>query len=222
MRELHAYRQKAYAAIRGVIESHPALEGPSGWGRASWAVFMGFEHERIHIETSSVLIRELPLHAVRKPEFWPEYHPSASRPEAPAALPAPGADFPVNDLLDVAAERVVLGKHVDYPSFGWDNEYGRRAVEVPAFRASRYKVTNGEFLAFVRAGGYANPAYWDADAWGWKTFRNVKWPTFWVPDGPQGARKSAGRRLSPPASPPAAGAPRPAPHYPPASSVLLF
>lgn len=31
---------------------------------------MGMEHERIHIETSSVLIRQLPVDMVTKPEGW--------------------------------------------------------------------------------------------------------------------------------------------------------
>ena len=35
-----------------------------------WALFMGFEHERIHLETSSVLIRQLPLHMVTTPQGW--------------------------------------------------------------------------------------------------------------------------------------------------------
>ncbi len=30
-----------------------------GWDDPAWAIFMGFEHERIHVETSSVLIREV-------------------------------------------------------------------------------------------------------------------------------------------------------------------
>lgn len=43
-----------------VIETHPALEGADvNWDHPAWAVFMCFEHERIHIETSSVLIREV-------------------------------------------------------------------------------------------------------------------------------------------------------------------
>ena len=55
------YRRKAYPLIRKVIEDHPGLEPGSTvkWGDAAWAIFMGFEHERIHIETSSVLIREV-------------------------------------------------------------------------------------------------------------------------------------------------------------------
>ena len=31
---------------------------------------MGMEHERIHLETSSVLIRQLPVDMVTKPEGW--------------------------------------------------------------------------------------------------------------------------------------------------------
>ncbi len=63
VRVLHAYRRKAYLVIRALIETHPGLAPgaarPVRWGDACWAVFMGFEHEKIHIETSSVLIREV-------------------------------------------------------------------------------------------------------------------------------------------------------------------
>jgi hypothetical protein len=44
---------------------------------ATWGVLMGFEHERIHLETTSVLIRELPSFMVSLPEYWPKIHPSA-------------------------------------------------------------------------------------------------------------------------------------------------
>jgi formylglycine-generating enzyme required for sulfatase activity len=49
------------------------------------------------------------------------------------------------------------GKSFDYPSYGWDNEYGARPVDVKPFRATEFKVTNGEFLRFVKAGCYMNP-----------------------------------------------------------------
>ncbi len=51
----------------------------------------------------------------------------------------------------------MLGKSFDYPSFGWDSEYGTRPVSVQPFKATKFKVTNGEFLRFVKAGGYTNP-----------------------------------------------------------------
>ncbi len=46
--------------------------------------------------------------------------------------------------------------------------------------------SNGEFLEFVKHGGYNDARWWSAEGWKWRTFRNAKWPTFWVPDGPAG------------------------------------
>ena len=40
-----------------------------------------------------------------------------------------------------------------------------------------------------QGGGYSYPRYWSTEGWAWRTFRNVKWPTFWAPDGPQGLHK---------------------------------
>ena len=42
------------------------------------------------------------------------------------------------------------------------------------------QVSNGEFLEFVKDGGYHDQRYWTAEGWGWRVFRNVKWPTFWT------------------------------------------
>jgi formylglycine-generating enzyme required for sulfatase activity len=206
VRAAWAYRREAYAALRRVLEEHPCFDAPAAWGNLAWAAHMGFEHERIHLETSSVLIRELPLAFVRKPEFWPDYHPDLVAASSDSSAngsggdvngsgsgerrhPSEGADYPSNPLVAVAGARVALGKPRAYPSYGWDNEYGLKSVGVPSFRASAFKVTNGEFHAFVRAGGYSERRWWSADGWGWRAFRNAKWPTFWVPDGPAGLHR---------------------------------
>jgi hypothetical protein len=55
--------------------------------------------------------------------------------------------------VSVAPGVAVLGKPVDFPSFGWDNEYGQRKVDVPAFKASKFLATNAEFLPFVLVSG---------------------------------------------------------------------
>jgi len=59
-------------------------------------------------------------------------------------------------------------------------------LEWPRFNASRYKVSNGEFLEFVKDGGYHSADHWSAEGWGWRVFRNAKWPTFWTSVGPAG------------------------------------
>jgi 5-histidylcysteine sulfoxide synthase/putative 4-mercaptohistidine N1-methyltranferase len=175
--EVAAYRKQVYAVICNIIETHPLLAPehlPITQQSPMWALVMGFEHERIHLETSSVLMRELPLEYLRVPEAWPMLAPSSNN-----VRPA--------ELIAMAARDVSLGKPMDFPSFGWDNEYGSETRHVRAFEASDTLISNAEFLEFVRAGGYGDERYWSREGWGWRRFRNIKWPTFWVQNGPAGS-----------------------------------
>jgi formylglycine-generating enzyme required for sulfatase activity len=60
----------------------------------------------------------------------------------PAYAPLGNEETIENELIEVPDGVVELGKPSDFPSYGWDNEYGRRHVTVPAFRASKYLITN--------------------------------------------------------------------------------
>ena len=185
--EVHVYRRQVYHAVSDLIKSIPDKDLAS-LSRESplWALVMGFEHERIHIETSSVLLAELPIQYVRFPEGLPSYHPSAYESTEVIRDPVVGMHYPDNAMLKVEPQSITLGKPKSVPSFGWDNEYGQRTYDVPAFEASKFKITNGEFLHFVRDGGYANKDLWTEAGWKWRAFRNAKWPYFWVREGPQG------------------------------------
>lgn len=178
LHEVIDYRRSVYQLIKNMIESHPDLDPREGFlpGRPGWALVMGFEHERIHLETSSVLMRELPVKLLRKPPQWPS-----------SLVGTKG--HPTNDWFLVESTQVALGKPADQPTFGWDNEYGFRTAEVPAFEVSQYLISNGEFQEFVVDGGYREPAYWSETGAKWRRFRNSKWPTFWVPDGPAGLNR---------------------------------
>eukprot|EP00283_Hemiselmis_rufescens_P006335 CAMPEP_0173421868 /NCGR_PEP_ID=MMETSP1357-20121228/2804_1 /TAXON_ID=77926 /ORGANISM="Hemiselmis rufescens, Strain PCC563" /LENGTH=756 /DNA_ID=CAMNT_0014384829 /DNA_START=6 /DNA_END=2272 /DNA_ORIENTATION=+ len=176
LQDVIGYRQRVYDAVCDIILNSD-FSFPIKTTDPAWAIVMGTEHERIHLETSSVLIRELPAHLVTKPKEWPLTHPSAS--ESPERLAK-------NEFLPVKGSTVELGKPLDFPSFGWDNEYGTRSVEVESFHASKHLITNGEFLEFVRSGGYTSRDCWTDAGWQWRKFRNVLFPTFWVPDGPVG------------------------------------
>lgn len=185
--EVHAYRIKVYDTVKDIILNHEALnmENRSGiQGSPCWSIFMGFEHERIHLETSSVLIRELPIDTVQKPAEWINYHPTAY--EQSEKSPTRGEDFPENPFLPVEGGEVTLGKDADYPSFGWDNEYGNRSFNLRPFEATKFMITNGEFHEFVMDNGYQQQELWTQDGWGWRTFNNAKCPTFWERTGPQG------------------------------------
>ena len=189
-KEVHDYRQTVYNTVKQIIETHSVFASPNlpiTPTSPAWAIFMGFEHERIHLETSSVLFRELPVHLLRRPEQWPPYHPTAAKPSTHP--PQRGIDYPDNLMVVVPAGDLTLGKPPNWPSYGWDNEYGQRILPVRPFRASRYLVSNGEFYEFVQASGYREQRYWSEAGWQWRKFRNVKWPTFWVSHGPAGLQQ---------------------------------
>lgn len=188
--EVHEYRQTVYHTVKQIIETHSAFEPqnlPITQKSPAWAVFMGCEHERIHLETSSVLFREMPVQLLRRPEQWPPYHPTADK--SSTHPPQPSTDYPQNKMVAVPAGEVTLGKSQNWPSYGWDNEYGERTLRVRPFRASQYLISNGEFYEFVKADGYREQRYWSEAGWQWRKFRNVKWPTFWVSHGPAGLQQ---------------------------------
>lgn len=204
--EAQVYRAKVYALVTELIQTHPAFAGPIAMEDPGWALIMCFEHERIHLETSSVLIRELPLKYLRVPDQWPCYagNVTAVRDEGGAiadderrfVLPVKGLHYPDdNPMITVVETQVQLGKPTHWPSFGWDNEYGRESREVATFQASERLISNGEFYEFVSSGAYLEEQYWSEAGWQWRRFRNTRWPTFWVQDGPVGSHQYCLRTL---------------------------
>ena len=115
---------------------------------------MGIEHERIHLETSSVIMRQMPLEDLRRGD---DLSPEERR--LWGACPRTGTP-PANEWLPVPGGTVRLGKPEKDHTFGWDNEYGVEEVEVPPFRAARRLVSNAEFLEFVAGGGYREERHW--------------------------------------------------------------
>ncbi|HPN41114.1 MAG TPA: 5-histidylcysteine sulfoxide synthase [Candidatus Cloacimonadota bacterium] len=166
--EVRAYRDEVRALVDNLISTLPLDEKGIEWDSPWWAIVMGIEHERIHLETSSVLIRQLPLERLKQLDFW-----------APCELPGTAPD---NELLPVRGGKVVLGKDDQDPWYGWDNEYGHAAYEVEDFSASKYLVSNAEFLKFVQAGGYEKQRWWTPEGWSWKSYKNAGHPQFWIND----------------------------------------
>ncbi|WP_028083172.1 5-histidylcysteine sulfoxide synthase [Dolichospermum circinale] len=159
------YRNKAKEKITAII-NNTTLNLPIHQQHPIWALLMGIEHSRIHLETSSMLLRQLPIDKLKRPKGW-NYAPS-------------NGEIPNNQMREIPGGVVKLGKNQDDLTFGWDSEYGNLEVEVQPFLASQYLITNGEFLEFVQAGGYNNSNYWNAESWEWKQLYNVEYPKFWI------------------------------------------
>ena len=109
------------------------------------------EHRWMHAETLCYLLHELPPYLKQRP-------PAARRDLAPVAQSVR------SEWIDIPGGRAKLGQAPG--AFGWDNEFPRHEVIVDGFRLARYKVTNGEYLRFVEAGG--NPShFWKRTSDGW-------------------------------------------------------
>ncbi len=163
--ELIAYRHKVREIVAQAIRSTP-ITLPINWDNPWWVFVMCIEHERIHLETSSVLIRQQNLSYVKPHPAWQPCRKSG--------------DAPQNELVTIPAGDVRLGKEKSAPTYGWDNEFGIHEAAVPAFQASRYLVSNREFLDFVEDKGYTNDACWEEEGLGWKRYTHATHPIFWV------------------------------------------
>ena len=167
--QVRAYRDRVRQSVDRLIRELP-LSSPIAWDSPWWVILMGIEHERIHLETSSVLIRQHRLEFVRPHPHW---QPCPERGEPPA-----------NELVPVAAASFRLGRdRADPGYYGWDNEFGEHVANTAAFQAARRLVSNREFLEFVQAGGYADDSLWSEEGAAWKAFARAEHPSFWLREG---------------------------------------
>ena len=162
--EVRAYRADVRLVVDKLISTLP-ITLPINWESQWWPILMGIEHERIHLETSSVLIRQHALQFVQPLDDWVPCH-------------AVDAIAPVNSLVDIPARDIQLSKSTHY--YGWDNEYGQFKTHCAAFQAAKYLTSNAEFLAFVEAGGYDDDQYWQEEGLAWKEYTQAKHPAFWL------------------------------------------
>jgi len=63
--------------------------------------------------------------------------------------------------------------------FAFDNEGPRHPVWLAAYEIADRLVTNGEWLAFIEAGGYAQPGLWLADGWAQVQAQQWQAPLYW-------------------------------------------
>ncbi|MCT7655785.1 5-histidylcysteine sulfoxide synthase [Oceanimonas sp. NS1] len=159
------YRKRVRETVDAFISNMP-LTLPIRPDSAAWMVLMGIEHERIHLETSSVIMRMLPLAQLNVHPLW-----TACGDTGPA---------PQNALLPVDGDTIILGKPASAATYGWDNEYGSKTVEVQPYRVSQFLVSNGEYLEFVRACGYQKSEYWTEEGRQWLGFTQARMPRFWL------------------------------------------
>jgi len=136
--EIRAYGRAMRAAIDRAIE-RSELSGE--------LLDAAIEHRWMHVETLAYLLHQLPLGSVTP----------VAQPSVPSSAPL------ARRSIEIPRGVATLGRD---DGGGWDNERGIVRVDVPAFAIASHPVTNGDYLAFVEAGGEA-PRFWRRTARGW-------------------------------------------------------
>lgn len=163
--EVRVYRQQVFTVVDHIIDTM-SIVLPIKQNSLAWIILMGCEHERIHIETSSVIMRMLPLASLTPNECWPTCLQTDSPPN--------------NVLMPVEGKVIKFGKPTSDDSFGWDNEYGCATLALDDFHAAKYLVSNEEFLGFVESGGYQNTFLWTQEGQQWLAYSEATMPRFWL------------------------------------------
>jgi gamma-glutamyl hercynylcysteine S-oxide synthase len=128
--EIQAYNRRVRARIDDLLDQAPEQ-----------IIHVALEHRLMHAETLAYLLHNLPYDQKK-----------------PAAVPLVRATDPVaNPMIEIAPGMATLGQK--HGEFGWDNEFAEHRVNVPGFRVSKYKITNGQYLDFVQQGAAA-PHFW--------------------------------------------------------------
>lgn len=163
--DVRKYRNVVKKIVQDLI-NNLEFELPIKQDSAMWVILMGIEHERIHIETSLVLHRQMPLEFIKSvKELNICTHSSKS---------------PKNEMVKISSQEVKLGKSIDHNLYGWDNEYGVYEDSVNEFKTSKYLVSNAEFMEFVENNGYEEKEFWDEEGLEYLRNTKAKHPIFWI------------------------------------------
>jgi formylglycine-generating enzyme required for sulfatase activity len=143
-------REKAEALYAsGSVDNSPRI------ARAMW---LGFEHEAMHLETLLYMLvqsdRVLPPPSTTVPDFAALAKRSTATAVENKWFTIPETDIQIG--LDDSDSDKTTKRY-----FGWDNERPVRSAHVKSFRARARPITNGEYAAYLtKTGKVEIPASW--------------------------------------------------------------
>ena len=125
---------------------------------------LGLHHEQQHQELIVTDIKHLFGSNPMLPAYHADFLEARGKAPALAFLPFDGAVFEVG--------------HAGH-GFAFDNELPRHRQFIEPYALSNRLVTNGEFLEFVRDGGYTRPELWLSDGFRSRSERGWWAPLYW-------------------------------------------
>lgn len=126
---------------------------------------LGFNHEEQHQE---LLITDIKYILGNNP-LLPAFSTDYSKPPVPAITSEQWISQP-EGVYQIGAEGT---------GFCFDNELSRHKVYLAPYQIRQQLVSNGEYLAFIKAGVYSDFRYWHAEGWEWVKTQRVQAPLYW-------------------------------------------
>src|SRR3954470_11048064 len=154
------------AVLAAIADFSPTPEAVEG-------LYTALEHEAMHQETLLYMWHRLPYGQKRRSMADARWPMADARSSGRSAATAASVVIPAGDA--------VLGADRSAVAFGWDNEFDRHVVRVPAFEIDALPLTNAEFLEFVSDRGYERRELWSDEGWQWIYEERVQHPAFWIP-----------------------------------------
>ena len=169
MAQVRAYRIDVDARIGRLLASELARPERE---RLTMLLALGLEHEQQHQELLLTDVKHLLAQSALFPAYVDSALDSAPAPAPPHAPPAAWLAF--------GGGLAQIGHAGD--GFCFDNELPRHPQYVAPFELATALVTNGEYLAFIEAGGYRTAHLWLAEGWDWVRSQQLACPLYWQRD----------------------------------------
>ncbi len=155
LQAVQAYRADVDRRMQGLLATADAA--------ALALVELGLHHEQQHQELLLTDIQHLFSCNPLRPAYG----------DAPPRAPAP----PALRWLALGERLADIGHCGD--GFGFDNEGPRHRVFLQSYELASRLVSNGEYAAFIDAGGYQDPALWLSEGWDWRSTHGRDHPLYW-------------------------------------------
>ncbi|MEV0897878.1 ergothioneine biosynthesis protein EgtB [Actinoplanes sp. NPDC049802] len=97
-----------------------------------------------------------------------------------SAPPPPPAQTNISGEIFIKAGKFLMG--TDTEPWALDNERPAHTVDVPAFWIDAAPTTNGQYAAFIDAGGYDDPRWWSERGWAHRKNADLTRPLHWLRD----------------------------------------
>jgi ergothioneine biosynthesis protein EgtB len=169
MAQVRAYRTDVDARIGRLLAGELARDERE---RLTMLLALGLEHEQQHQELLLTDVKHLLAQSALFPAYLDSAPDSAVAPAQERAQPTAWLAFD--------GGLAQIGHAGD--GFCFDNELPRHPQYVAPFELASALVTNGEYLAFIEAGGYRTAHLWLAEGWDWVRSQQLACPLYWQRD----------------------------------------